>query len=176
MGTREDVRNWIIAHFNEYNTRSAMIRAASEVLGKHYDTIYRYVKDMEEEGLISSKPRSSGVSVPSTIYKLHTDVHSMKINGIPRQETVLRYDIPAKLTHRLKQFIDSMESGFFYEEIQVQRACNVAKIEQEYWKDITSLREFAQYTGLTENNSRLWGTIEDIQWGVENMTGFRRVV
>jgi len=94
--------------------------------------------------------------------------------GMAREHARQRYDIPLKITTALDKFVAEMETGKFYEESEVRRACMVGKNEMEYWNGITAEYNYAKYTGFTETGVRLWGTEEDIAWGEENITGFRK--
>lgn len=101
---------------------------------------------------------------------------SSKTSGLSREQIRLKHDIPAKLKHRLNAFIEGLTVGEFFEENQVRHACSVARSENEYWDEITSLPTYTPFAGYTEAGERLWGTEEDINWAVDNMTGFRRDV
>lgn len=94
--------------------------------------------------------------------------------GLSRAEARNAYDVPCRLTTALDAFIQGMEKGMLYEEAEVRRACKVSQKEQDYWQEITSLSQYAQYYGYTENGTRLWGTPSDIEWAAstEGITGF----
>jgi hypothetical protein len=118
--------------------------------------------------------RDIGTSGPAP--RIRTKGHRMqpKERGISREQAREMHDIPHKIVKALDKFISEMQPERFYEESEVKRICRISNADKDYWEEITSEHRFAQHTGFTEAGMRLWGTLEDIHWGLENITGFRR--
>lgn len=175
------VEDWILVHEGEYETRADCIRACAAAVGRHYDTVDSRLRAMERAGEIAKKgrtrPSPGGASAlsPSTSFS-YPPAQRMNIQGIPREQARLKHDVPARLEHRLSEFLDSMSPGIFYEEPTVLRACNVAKDDDAYWNQITSSPRYTKFHGITEKGIRLWGLEDDMRWAAREMNGFVRSI
>lgn len=170
------IDQWLLDHDRDYDVRADFIRAGAADLEKHYDTIETHLRNLERGGHLVKKGRRSRSSKPNeTVQTFHpSSVQRMNIQGIPREQARLKHDAPARLEHRLREFLDSMASGFVYEETTVVRACGVSKDDDSYWKQITSNPRYTKFHGFTEKGLRIWGLEEDMRWAAREMTGFVR--
>jgi hypothetical protein len=170
------VDQWLLDHDRDFEVRADFIRAGAEAVSRHYDTIETHLRNLEKSGLIVKKGRRRGGNKPSRTIQTFKPASSQRMNiqGIPREQARLKHDAPARLEHRLSEFLDSMASGFFYEENTVVRACGVSKDDETYWKQITSNPRYTKFHGITEKGIRLWGLEDDMRWAAREMTGFAR--
>ena len=97
-------------------------------------------------------------------------------SGMSRDQAQMRYDTPARLAAAMDAFIAGMKPEVLYEDNEVVRACKVGRDDQDYWSKLVEERKYAQYSGFSERDARLWGTLDDIKWATENITGFRKAV
>ena len=94
--------------------------------------------------------------------------------GLTRAQVQERHDIPARISKALDEEIAKFQDEMAYEENELKRLCRVANNEREYWDQITDEPHYRQHYGYTEGGAKLWGTVKEVLWMEENITGFRR--
>lgn len=93
--------------------------------------------------------------------------------GLTREQVQERHDIPARLRKALDGVIATFKDGMAYEEPEIRRLCRVSSSDVPYWEEITAGNQYSQFYGYSEKGVRLWGTVNEILWMEENVTGFR---
>ena len=148
-----------------WTERAEVIREAVDITGTTRDRVAKLYKEI-------FGPEQ--ITLPRGRKKDHIRGSDNVPRGITRGEAQASFDIPFKISSALDGFINLMQEGMLYEDSEVRRACKISKLEEGYWEEITQEHGYAQHTGLTESNKRLWGTLEDIDWALDNITGFRK--